>query len=68
MSEQAILYEQVDSIAKIWMNRPNQGNRISRKLFLELDSAMTKAIADPSVRQRGKTSVAALMLVIPMQV
>ena len=50
MSEQAILYEQVDSIAKIWMNRPNQGNRISRKLFLELDSAMTKAIADPSVR------------------
>lgn len=50
MSDHPILYEQEGGIAKIWMNRPEYGNRISRKLFLELDAAVTKATTDASVR------------------
>lgn len=48
--EEPILYEKVDQIAKIWLNRPNQGNRINRALFLALDKAIDRAKADEDVR------------------
>lgn len=49
MSE-PILYEKVDQIAKIWLNRPEAFNRINRAMFLALDKAIDKAKADEDVR------------------
>ena len=45
-----IIYEKVDQIAKIWLNRPEAGNRINRALFLALDKAIDRAKADEDVR------------------
>ena len=50
MSEQPILYEKLNGIGKIWLNCPQNGNRITRKLFLALDAAVSQAIADPEIR------------------
>lgn len=50
MSEQPILFERSDGIGKIWMNCPQNGNRITRRLFLALDDAVTQAISDPEIR------------------
>ena len=50
MSEHPILYEKSGGIGKIWLNRPQDENRITRQMFLELDAAATQAIADPEVR------------------
>lgn len=49
MSE-PIIYEKVDQIAKIWLNRPEMGNRINRAMFLGLDKAIDKARVDEDVR------------------
>jgi len=49
MSE-PVLYEKVDQIAKIWLNRPEAFNRINRAMFLALDKAIDKAKADEDVR------------------
>lgn len=50
MSDRPILYEKVDGIGKIWLNRPNECNRITRKMFLALDAAVDQSLADPEVR------------------
>lgn len=50
MSDKPILYEKVDGIGRIWLNRPNECNRITRKMFLELDAAVDQALTDPEVR------------------
>lgn len=50
MSNSPIFYEKVDGIGKIWMNQPENCNRITRKLFLALDEAVDKALKDPEVR------------------
>ena len=50
MKSTQVLYERDGAIAKIWLNRPDYGNRISRELFLALDEAVDKAIKDKEVR------------------
>lgn len=45
-----IIYENVEGIAKIWLNRPERENAISRRLFLAFDAALDKALKDRSVR------------------
>lgn len=50
MTYSEIIYEKIDGIAKIWLNRPDNGNRINRKLFLGLDEAINKAAKDSEVR------------------
>ncbi len=48
--QEPIIYEKVDQIAKIWLNRPEEGNRINHALFLALDKAIDRAKADKDVR------------------
>lgn len=50
MSDLPILYEKVDAIGRIWLNRPEDCNRMNRKMFFALESALNQALADPEVR------------------
>jgi enoyl-CoA hydratase len=45
-----VLYERVEKVARITMNRPKYRNAQSRKLLEELDAAFAEAMADPDVR------------------
>ena len=50
MTYSFLLYEKVDSIAKITVNRPQVMNVISREVYYELDDAFTQAEEDDEVR------------------
>ena len=54
LSSDKVLYEKVveknGAIAKIWFNRPEEGNKINHEMFLALDQAVNEAIRDPEVR------------------
>ncbi|MCB1686831.1 MAG: enoyl-CoA hydratase-related protein [Pseudomonadales bacterium] len=45
-----VLYEQIDEIVRITVNRPDVMNVISRRTYAELDEAFTKAEEDDSVK------------------
>ena len=51
LSSDKVLYEKVveknGAIAKIWFNRPGEGNKINHEMFLALDQAVNEAIRDP---------------------
>ena len=47
----SLIYEKFENgIAKIWLNRPEMGNRFNRELFNAMDEALREAEADPEVR------------------
>src|SRR5215472_1353386 len=50
MAYETILYEVVDCICTITLNRPDRLNAWTRQMHLDLKDAMHKAGADPSVR------------------
>lgn len=50
MSDTPVLYEKINGIGKITLNRPDDGNRINRKMFLALDKMLRESIADPEIR------------------
>ena len=50
LSSSQVLYEKEGAIAKIWLNRPEEGNKISREMFLALNEAVDEAIRDTEVR------------------
>ena len=50
MAWETILYEEIGSVARITLNRPETHNVQNVRLILELDEATKKADADPSIR------------------
>lgn len=50
LSSSQVIYEKLGEIARIWLNRPEEGNKISREMFLALDEAVNEAIRDREVR------------------
>lgn len=50
LSSNQVLYEKEGAIARIWLNRPEEGNKISREMFLALDQAVNEVIRDTEVR------------------
>src|SRR5215470_3405323 len=50
MAYETILYELVDCICTITLNRPDRLNAWTRQMHLDLKDAMHKAGADPGVR------------------
>jgi enoyl-CoA hydratase len=50
MDYKHVLYEKIDGIAKITVNRPKVLNAISRRVYQELDNAFTQAETDGEVR------------------
>ena len=54
LSSDKVIYEKISekngAIAKIWFNRPEEGNKINHEMFLALDQAVNEAIRDPEVR------------------
>lgn len=50
LSSSQVLYEKEGAIGKIWLNRPEEGNKISREMFLALNEAVDEVIRDPEVR------------------
>src|SRR5689334_23706613 len=45
----ALTYEITDRIARITLNRPERGNRITRRLVTELEQCVERANLDPAV-------------------
>ena len=50
-----VLYDQDDAVATVTINRPDVMNVISRKVYAELDEALTLAEEDDSVKVIGIT-------------
>lgn len=50
LSSSQVLYEKDGEICRIWLNRPEEGNKISREMFLALSEAVDLAAHDPEVR------------------
>src|SRR5271163_4291068 len=50
MEEQVVLYEKLDRIARVTLNRPRYKNAQSRRLLEEMDAAFAEANADDDVR------------------
>jgi enoyl-CoA hydratase len=50
MDAKYVLYEQTGEIVKVTVNRPEQMNAISRRVYAELDEAFSRAEADDSVK------------------
>ena len=50
MSWQTVLYEKMDNIAKITLNRPDKRNAQNYQMIIELDEAMKEAERDGEVR------------------
>ena len=48
--ESVIIYEKLDGIARIWLNRPEVRNAINSELFISFSDAVDKAIKDPGIR------------------
>jgi enoyl-CoA hydratase len=45
-----VLYEQLDEIVKVTINRPEKRNAISRRVYAELDHAFARAEADDGIK------------------
>lgn len=50
LSSSQVLYEKIGAIGKICLNRPEEGNKISREMFLALNEAVDEAVRDREVR------------------
>jgi len=50
MANPPVIYEKLDGMAKIWLNRPEYENRINHAVFLGFEESVKKALADPEVR------------------
>lgn len=50
LSSSQVIYEKIGSIGKIWLNRPEYGNKITREMFLALNEAVDEVIRDEEVR------------------
>ncbi len=50
MSEELVLYEAIDGVAKITINRPSKYNALNAEVTLELTKAMKQAENDPNIR------------------
>ena len=50
MSNKLVLFENIDGIGKIILNRPEKRNQFNRKLFLEFSETVDKAIEDKDIR------------------
>lgn len=50
MSAELVLYDAVDGVAVITLNRPEKRNALNRALWIQLDAAFQKAEADADVR------------------
>ena len=50
MTWETVLYEKIDEIAKLTLNRPEKRNAQNMRLIAELDEACRAADRDPEVR------------------
>ncbi len=50
MGTEYVLYEQIGSVVKVTLDRPEVMNAISRRLYAELDAALTRAEDDDGVK------------------
>ena len=48
--EPTIIYEKLDGIARIWLNRPEVRNSLSKQLLSEFDNTLDMAAQDPEIR------------------
>lgn len=48
--EKTIIYESQDSVARIWLNRPQAVNAFTHELVTNLSEALDQAASDPEVR------------------